>query len=74
MPAPEFFTIQAEYLHLYLGRRAAIAFGGGRVPFVVDAVTHRPETGLIEVDAFILPNIVGLTLGPDTILEVQHAA
>lgn len=74
-PEPRYFTIHAEYLHLYVGRRVALSGGpGGRIPFVVDAVTLRPETGLIEVAAFILPNIVGVTVGADTLVEVQHAA
>jgi hypothetical protein len=72
---PGYFEIEAEYLHLYVGRRAAVrSERGAKIPFVIDAVALRPETGLIEVDAFLPHQIIGFVFGAGDILEVQHAA
>ena len=72
---PGFFTIQAEYLHLYVGRRAAlISDRGNKIPFTIGAVTYRPERNQIEVDAQLPHQVVGFAFGPADIVEVQHAA
>lgn len=68
------FQIGAEYLHTLIGRRVAVPAGGGigRIPIVVAAVRHHPESGIILVDANIpVGQIVGLALGPGTIVDVE---
>jgi hypothetical protein len=72
---PGYFEIEAEYLHLYVGRRAAMrSERGTKIPFVIDAVALRPETGLIEVDAFLPHQVIGFVFGAGDVVEVQHAA
>lgn len=67
-----FFTIEAEYLHLYRGRRAAVDIGGGKVPFTIGAVRYEPETALILVEAITpIAQITELAFTADAIVDVE---
>lgn len=71
---PGFFTIQAEYLNQFVGRRAALVSDRGtKIPFTIAAVSYRPERHQIEVDAHLPHQIVGFAFAPTDLVEVQHA-
>lgn len=69
------FQINAEYLHTLLGRRVAVPAGGGigHIPITVGAVRYEPESELILVDSVTpIGQLVGLALGPGTVVVVEH--
>lgn len=70
------FTIAAEYLNGFIGRRVAIPSGGAiaaGIPITIGAVRHVPETGVIIVDAVTpLGQMLGLALGAGTLIDVEH--
>lgn len=68
-----FFQIQAEYLHLFTGRRCAVDVGGGKVPFRITAVTYQPENNLVLAKiATPVFQLTELAFTPDAIVEVEQ--
>jgi hypothetical protein len=73
-----FFEIQAEFLHLYVGRRAATPTdwpGLAWVPFTIGAVRLHPESGLVIVTP-VTPTPASLDFGfdPDVVVRVEHTS
>jgi hypothetical protein len=75
MPIPvTTFEIQAEFLHLYIGRRAQLSLGGvGKVPFRIAEVQHHPETSriLVAIETPVM-GMYQLAFDADAIVEVEH--
>jgi len=72
---PSSFQIEAEYLHLYVGRRIAVRVDIGAIPFTIQTVRHEPErrTVIVEVDTPMIEPLE-IEFVPGDIVEVQHVA
>jgi hypothetical protein len=76
MPTPTVinsFEIEAEYLHLYVGRKVAVPVGDGAIPFTIQAVRYEPErrTVLVQVDTPMVEPLE-VEFAPSDVIEVQH--
>ncbi|PPF64562.1 hypothetical protein C5E11_04010 [Clavibacter michiganensis] len=70
------FEIAAEYLHLYVGRRAATVGWGSHswIPFTIGAVRYHPESGLVVVTPIIpTPALLDFGFSPDVIVRVEYS-
>ena len=65
------FEIEAEYLHLYVGRRATFA----GLTFTILAVRYEPERGrvLVEIEHPWFAQLEA-EFAANQVLEVEHAA
>jgi hypothetical protein len=68
------FQIGAEYLHLFVGRRAIIPVtADAGIPFLIQAVRYEPERHrvLVQIDTPMLQPVEA-EFAPDEIIEVEH--
>lgn len=78
MPTPvrqNTFQIEAEYLHLFVGRRVIIPVDTAGLPFRIVTVRHEPETGrvLVQIDTPML-HPLEVEFQPGDVVEVEHEA
>lgn len=66
------FSIEAEYAHTMLGRRALVVSGLGTIPFVIGAARLDPDANQIIVTASTPQVDLPLRFAPTDVIVIEH--